>query len=406
MKYLLRLSLINILRQKRRTVLTVSVIALGMAMFISFSGLIRGVQDKQKENLIGFETSHLKIRSGSFDETKPYSTSNFITNYREIENILKTKKYIMSCTERISFTADLDNGVDAVPVVAVGVNLQKDPSVFSLTNFFIAGGLKTGGIVLGKSLADDMKIGIGDQAYITFHNGQGVIDSIGFQVTGIVQAVDPQVNNSTVYIDINDAKKALNIDSVMEIAVITPDIHKTDQYGKELQKTFPEEKVYTWYKLGEYYLKFAQADATSAYFFIFFMAIIAVVGIINTMLLSVYEKKKEIGMLKALGMTDPAIEFLFVLEGFWIGFWGCLIGLIIGCAVNLYFANVGFNLTIATANTKGNLGYDLMGIVKAEWDLPVMMSGFIAGILISSIASLYPARKTVKLQPAESLRNI
>ena len=124
------------------------------------------------------------------------------------------------------------------------------------------------------------------------------------------------------------------------------------------------------------------------------------------MLLSVYEKKKEIGMLKALGMTDMDIEFLFVLEGFWIGFWGCLIGLIMGCAVNLYFANVGFNLTIATANTKGNLGYDLMGIIKAEWDLPVMMSGFIIGILISSIASLYPARKAVKLQPAESLRSI
>ncbi len=406
MLYIIKLAFINILRQKRRTILTVSVIAFGMAMFISFSGLIRGFQDKQKENLIGFETSHLKIRGGDFNETKPYSISNFITNYIEIEKILEGKKYVRSYTERISFVADLDNGIDSLPVVVVGVNLKRDPSVFSLTNFFIEGNLTNGGIVLGKSIADDMKIGMGDQAYITFRNGQGTIDSIGFQVTGIVQAADPQVNNSTVYIDIDDAKKALNIDGVMEIAVVTPDIRKADFYSKDLEKSFTGEKIYTWRKLGEYYLKFAQADATSAYFFVFFLAVIAVVGIINTMLLSIFEKKKEIGMLKALGMTDREVEFLFVLEGFWMGFLGCTIGLALGCAINLYFVQNGFNFTIATANAKGNLGYDLMGIVKAEWDLPAMISGFITGVLISCLASLYPARKAVKLQPAESLRNI
>lgn len=396
----------NMFRQKRRTILTLVVIAFGMAMFVAFTGLIRGLQDKQKENLIGFDTAHLKIRNGQFDESRPYSTDHFLSDTGRIGSVLKTKNYVVAWTERISFLAEMDNGIDSLPVAVVGVDPVTDPKVFSLTNFFVRGGMKPGGLVVGNLLASDMKIGMGDTVYLTFRNEQGVVDSIEFSVTGIVQAAEPQVNSSTAFISLADAQKGMNTRMVSEIAVVTKDIRRVDEYKKDLEASLPSDRVDTWKKLGEYFLKFAQADAAGAYFFVFFMAIIAAVGVINTILLSVYEKRKEIGILKALGMTDRQVEFLFLLEGFWIGLWGCVIGLLIGSAINVYFGIYGIDFTVATANSRANIGYDVMGIIKTKWDIPAIVTGFITGVLISCASSYYPAKKASRVSSAENLRTI
>jgi len=402
----MKLAFANIFREKRRTILTVIILMFGMGMQVFFTGLEKGLQSKQLENLIEFDTGHFKIRSAKFEEDYPYSVSNFVARPGPVEAKLRTLNFVKGVTARVNFQAELDNGYDSSPVVAVGVDPAHDSEVFSLTNFFSEGKLADGGTVLGATLAKDMGVNIGDYVYLTFRNAQGTLDSLELEVTGIINAADPQVNNSTAYITLAEARKGLNTDAVTEICVKTDNYKRWPEYQKKLEALLPDMQVWSWRRLGDYFIRFAKMDAASGYVFILFIAIIALVGIINTMLLSVYEKQREIGTLKALGMTDGEVRSLFVLEGFWIGLLGAVAGLAFGALVNLYFVKVGFDINAMMGSDSANMGYKVMGIVHAGWDIPAILIGMLVSVGVSCLASLYPANKTTKMEPVEALRTV
>src|SRR5271157_644845 len=202
MGFLFSIAFKNVIRYKRRTALTSLVLSFGIMIFILMAGLLKGFDNKSFENQIQFETGDFKIRSGVFDEDSPLDISNFIKNYKNVENILNSKAYVKSFTERLSFSADLDNGKSTSPIVVIAINPGREDSVFTTSNFIVKGGLERDGAVLGYNLANDMNVSIGDQVYVTCRNAQGTYDSVELNVTGIINSPDPQVNNSTIYMNI------------------------------------------------------------------------------------------------------------------------------------------------------------------------------------------------------------
>ncbi len=253
MKYLIRLALANMLRSRIRTILTLLIIMVTMGMYVFFVGMVRGLQDKQKENLIDFETAHYKIRSAAFEEERPYIVSNFMTDYASVEKVLSQKRYVRAFTERIQFQGEIDNGIRSLPIIITGIDPEKDPSVFTLTDYITEGSLRKGGMLVGNTLARDLNAEIGSDLYLTFLNAQGTLDSIDFTVAGTIESTDPQVNNSTVFIDIGDAEKGLNINAVTGIAVKTVSLREAEKFIKDTKQSLPGFQVYSWQKLGEYY---------------------------------------------------------------------------------------------------------------------------------------------------------
>ncbi len=406
MGFLFSIAFKNVIRYKRRTALTSLVLSFGIMIFILMAGLLKGFDNKSFENQIQFETGDFKIRSGVFDEDSPLDISNFINNYKNVENILNSKSYVKSYTERLSFSADLDNGKSTSPIVVIAINPGREDSVFTTSNFIVKGGLERDGAVLGYNLANDMNVSIGDQVYVTFRNAQGTYDSVELNVTGIINSPDPQVNNSTIYMNIFDAQRYLNTDRVTELVLKTADYREFKKYEPDLIKSLQGLKVYDWEKLGQDFIRIGQAKARTIGFLLFFIAVIAVIGIINTMLMSVFEKKREIGTLKALGMTDGDIKTIFVFEGLLIGVLGNLAGLAAGILFNLYFSVHGLDITALIGTSSMDIGYKVMGIVKAGWDIGAIFRAVIVSLFVSILASYYPANKTVILQPAECLRTI
>ncbi|MGA2141646.1 MAG: FtsX-like permease family protein [Brevinematales bacterium] len=406
MKYLFSIAYKNVIRYRRRTTLTSLVLAFGIMIFIIMSGLLKGLDDKSFENQIQFETGDFKVRSASFDQDTPLDISNYITDYKKVESILDTKPYVTSYTERLSFSADLDNGKESTPIVAIAIDPGREDSVFTTTNYIIKGGLESDGAVLGENLAKILKVSIGDRVFVTFRNAQGTYDSVELDVSGIINAPDPQVNNSTIYINIFDAQKFLNTDRVTELVLKTKDYMKYQKYEPDLDKSLAGLKVYDWEMLGRDFLALSQAKSRSLGMLLFFIAIIAVIGIVNTMLMSVFEKKREIGTMKAIGMTDGDIKTLFVFEGLLIGVLGIIMGLAAGIIFNVYFMVHGIDFTAMMGGGSQNMGWKVMGIVKSGLDISSIVKAVILSLVVSVAASYYPAGKTTKLQPAECLRTI
>lgn len=404
MKYILLLAFKNVLRYRRRTVLTFSILTFGIMVYVLVTGILQGFDDQSFKNQINFETSDFKIRSLSFDEDNPYSISNYMNNYSAVEDILNKKDYILHYTPFIEFIGSLDNGNVDRPIIAIGIDPQTIDSVFTFSNFIYSGGFTEGGAVLGKNVASDMNLSIGDQIYVTFKNAQDAYDSVELTVSGLIDSPDPSVNSSTVYINIEDARSAVNSEGITELAVKSADYRKYRTYEADLSKSLVGCRIYDWNRLGQGFMAVGKAKKQSMNFFLFFIGIIALVGIINTLLMSVYEKRREIGMLKALGMTDRDVIAMFVFEGFSIGFLGSITGIIAGIAANIYFVIEGINITGLTGNI--DIGWKVMGVVRSEWDIASMAAAFIVSITVSVAASFYPSWKTLKMQPAECLRVI
>lgn len=404
-KYLWKLAWRNIIRAKRRSILTFSVLAFGVMMYILMECLLQSFQGISKRNLIEFETGDFKVRSVQYDEERPYIISNFIADYSGIEEELGGLDFVTGYTERINFLGELDAefSSDIVPVLVTGVQLESDPEVFTLTNFIEKGEIREGGLVIGKDLAEDMDVMVYDYANITFRNAHGTYDSYEFEVSGIIHSADPMVNNSVVFITLGDAQMMLDVTSVTEIAVKTKDYEKIEDFLPEAESALSGYSLYSWKDLGADMLAFMQADAAGGYIFILMIIVIAIGGTINTMMLSVYEKQREIGMLKALGMTARDVKRLFLIEGFQIGMMGSFVGLILGALVNLYFVLHGWDITKMFGGVD-NIGYRLMGTIHSEWDISAFLIGFLGSVLATTLAAYFPARRTTRLMPVEALR--
>lgn len=409
MGYLFSFAMKNLLRYKRRTLLTFLVLSVGVAMYIWFACLLEGFSRQSFENIINFDTGHFKIRSAQFDEDDALAVTNMLPAEKipHVEASLRSKKFVTGFTRRILFTGEADNSIDALPVVITGLDPNTDGKVFSLLSLLESGTLDTNGAVLGSGLAKDLGLKKGDMVYLTFRRQRGQLDSVALPITEVIRSSDPTVNSAMVYIGLAKARQLLGTKDVTEIAVKTTDMNKYKTFGRDLEKSLSGVKVFSWYQLAKDVLAIAQAKEGGSFVMVMFLVIIALVGIVNTMLMSVYEKRQEIGTLKALGMTDGDVRKVFLIEGGLIGVMGCLAGLVLGTLANLYFVEVGWDISAMLGGMDNiKMGYQVTGVVKSVWLVAPYFQALLFSVLASVLASYLPARKTTEMQPAECLRTV
>ncbi|MCK5219197.1 hypothetical protein KAR10_06740 [bacterium] len=204
MTYLFKLAFKNILRSKIRTVLTFLILSFGVGLYILLACLMAGFDKVSIKNVIDFETGHYKLRSPGFDEDHPYDLKNYLENSPAHKTRVLKLGFVQGAAERVQFLAELDNSIDSVPVVAVGIGPQ-DNQVFSLEQYITEGRLEPDGLLIGKSLAQDMELQRDDLVYLTLRDQHGMYTSMEMLITGIVNSANPQVNNSTVFMNLEEA---------------------------------------------------------------------------------------------------------------------------------------------------------------------------------------------------------
>lgn len=401
---ILKMAMKNIFGNKRRAMLTFLIMSFGIAMYILMGGILRGFDKTSFDNVINFETGHLKIQKADFDEDK-FGTENFITNYQNLVKKLSEKNFITGLTERLKYKGQIDNGEDAYPVLALGIDINTINSVFNVKDFISKGEFTKDGVVIGKNLAKDMKLKIGDSVYFTFRKANDMMDSVEIPISGIINAPDPGVNNSTIFFSLQFFQKLLGKDAITEINIKTNDIKKIGKYISILKPLVGKKlEILSWQEMAKDIFALTKAKHAGQNIFILAIIIIALIGIVNTMLMSVLEKSKEIGTLKALGMTDNEVEKMFITEGFIIGLFGAIFGIILGFLFTWYFVKKGIDVTAWTGDSNMNIGYRVMGTVKAAWDIKTFIISIVLTPIISAISAYIPARLTKKMQPAKILR--
>jgi len=393
-----KLAFKNLLRDKRRTLLTFGILTVAITYYIVITGMLGGFEEESIRNFIALQSSHMVIRSEDFNEE---TLEGYIENPWNIENKLEKYPFVKAYTERLKIVGFLDNGIDQYPVVIVGIDPKRDTTIFK--TFEYAKTPLNEGIWIGASIKKHFNVEKGDYLFLNMKGKNGVIVSRELEIKGILKTPDFEINNSHVYIDINFLRGMGNFKGeATEINILTDNFNKAEIYKNKLISAFKKLKIGSWMEEGADFLAISRTKNAAQGVLLFFIILIGIIGTANTLLISVFEKTREIGTLKAIGMTDGEVMKLFLSEGFLIGVAGSLSGVIIGVLINWHLVLHGIDWSPFMKDM--DIGYKVMGIVKNTWNIKSIIFALFLGPLTTTFASYFPSKRAMKMTPAECLR--
>ncbi|MCX5717045.1 MAG: ABC transporter permease [Nitrospirae bacterium] len=412
---LFKIAIRNLLRYKRRTLLTASLITIGVVfvlVFISVSGSFKNLMIGQiTDSMIGHLQVHRKGYVASI-ENLPLNLNIKSGAITRLENILNKQPEIVAYSPRIKFGGMFSNFVETTNIRLNGVYPDKElKSVPLLASRVIEGKkiLDKGGIWIPELLAKGMKVKLGDTIVVVATNKDGSVNGKQFVVAGVLEsATGPGGRDG--YIHIEDAIEVLRMEGmagmeISEVAIRLKDFGSLNAFSKKLDALLSKElnqqgkpifELHTWEKLSPFFTIARMIDVMT--FFIKLMLIaIVLISIMNVMIMAVYERIREIGTIAAIGTLPGKILNMFVIEGFCLGIAGAVIGNIVGIAL-IFMLNI-LKLTYNFGQQKGII---LQASVN-PYDLVVIS---VTVIIVSVIASLQPAFKASRMEPIKALRHV
>jgi len=408
MRFLLTLAWKNLSRYKRRTLITACALAFGIAMFIFMDGWLQGAERESERNIIWYESGSAKVMTAEYlDDLKRMPLKHAIEDPRAVEQALEGAGVIT--TRRTVFAGEIFHGEGSMYVKVIGVDPERDEKIYRLSETLARGRyLEAGeqGVVLGEWLAQDLGIEVGEEITVRTRTLYGAFQTLELIVVGVLNSPNPVINKGTAYIPLSLADEALEMEgAVTEITLFFPEWQDPEVKVESLRAALsglPGITVESWKELARDFLMIARAKSAGSSILLVLVFIIAAVGISNTMLMAVYERVREIGMMRAMGMTDGSIRVTFLFEAGGIGLIGTLAGVALGVLINWYMVNWGIDFTALMGQM--DIGYRVHSVFRSAWHPQAIVGGFVFGVVAAMVFSLIPSSRALKMQITDALR--
>lgn len=409
--FIIKLAVKNLTRHKRRVLLTASIIALAIAIFLVYDAVQLGLNKLSFDNIRDLETGDLQVVDKDYwANREDLALDNLITPKQELMNLIQATDYFKAAAPQLKFSANLNNGLDELPVIAYGIKPRLHNQVFTTKDYLLQGSMLEEGsyeVLLAKKLANLMDFKVGDYSTLVFKTESESFNTIEAQITGLIHTNNPEVNSNFVYLPLGLAQEALQVDDqVSEIVIKLSEDglarQVSSQLTQRLEQFFPQLEVHSWWDSAGEILAMSKVEEMEKLIMSGLILLIAAVGIINTIILSSLERRKEIGMMKALGVREREIILIFMLEAAGIGLIGAVIGSLLGAAVIAYLSLYGINLA-ALIGDLGDWGLPIMGKLYGVWNLSSFIFVINFAIIVSFLASILPAYWAARKDPVEAI---
>jgi putative ABC transport system permease protein len=405
----------NLLRYRRRTILTSLLIMLSVVavlLFISISGSFRSLMVGQiTDSMLGHLQIHKKGYVASIDSL-PLHMNLVPKMMNKVESILADTPDIEAYSPRVKLGAMFSNFTDTTSIRLNGVEPEKEIATSPLLGGRLVGGqlenglVANGKILLPELLAKGMKVKVGDTIVLVATNKDGSVNGITFVVQGILEGISGPGGRDG-YIHIDDARKLLRMKEaeVSEVAIRLSDPDKLKQVMAALGGTLGELKnkqgkpafeVHTWEKLSPFSNIAKMINLLDTFIKVMLIAVV-LISIMNVMIMAVYERIREVGTIMAIGTHPRKVLGLFLAEGFILGLVGTIIGTLISVAI-IYALNVT-QLSFSFGRQE-NL---ILQPTVASVDVIIVCAMVMA---VAVLASLQPAWKASRMDPITALRHV
>ncbi|MBI5298311.1 MAG: ABC transporter permease [Chloroflexi bacterium] len=391
-------------RNKRRTLLSALAVTVGLGMLIMMSGVLVGEMQGALKNTIQLFSGHLQIRGLNYDENKiSLKWEDLIESPQALADTVKGQyPQIVDATPRLVASGIVTRGENSRGVQVIGIDPDAQANqVYRqgvIEGDFLAAADREG-ILIGQPLAEKLSLAVGDQINLLVNTSNGDVQEQLFTIRGIYTTNTFGYDESTVFLPIAKAQTITGAeDRASLIFIVLKDKEQAETVAAALQS--PDYTVVTWRDMNAMIVQVE--DFAGAYMTIFYLIVLGITATVvsNTLVMSVFERTREIGILAAIGMKGRRILAQFLLEAALIATLGVIGGIIFGGAITYYFGVTGFPMDISKMGLTGILIENRIYTVLTL-DNVIYLS--VLTYIVTLVASFAPARMASRMEPVEAL---
>ncbi|HHP0447519.1 TPA: ABC transporter permease [Vibrio harveyi] len=406
---LVKLAWRNLWRNKLRTTIMLGAMVFGLMGVVSMMGFMNGLVDSMIKNAISWQTSHLQIQQKSY-LVNP-ELKDVIPDADKISKVLASNREVKAISERFLADGMIASARSTRGIRINGVNIEQEQNITPLSQHIVDGEWFSeegrNPILVSSKIVERLKLRVGSKVVLTLSDVNGEVAGAAFRVRGIFKTPSTGFDDGNVYVRKNDLEKVAGLSGTHEIAILL-----TSNNDAELKQLLafthsilpPESKdllsVRPWQEIQPLLSTMMSTMDVSNQVMLVVFVLAMTLGIINTMLMSVFERTREFGVLMAVGMQKHKIRLLIVFETLFLGLSGCALGLL-GSAIMLKVLSVTGLSLAGMAEGLGAYGVDTLlypRVSITEYQM-IIVAIFVASL----IAALYPARQILKHRPVDAM---
>lgn len=388
-------------RNRRRSFFSALAVGLGLMILLFLSSFIQGEISASIDTTIRLQSGHLQVRAQSYDEVKTsLKWADLVENPQALADKIAALAPVKVATPRLYASGILAVGDETAGVRVMGIDPLSEASL-PYKQGLLEGDFLTpddrDGILLGQALTGKMGVKVGDQVSLSVNTSNGDVAEQTFTVRGIYSTQTYGFDSVTALMPLAKAQAIAQAENhASTIFILLKDKNQISAMVPALQSS--QYKVLTWMKMNELLIQLEDlANSYMVYFYLIVLAITATV-IVNTLIMSVFERTREIGILSAIGMRSRRIMAMFLAESTLLAFGGILLGLILGGLVIAYFTRYGFY--VGQMQITGVMFNDR---IYTELTLKNTVQLSLMALVITLLAGLYPAWLAAHMEPVEAL---
>lgn len=409
MSTLIKIAWRNVWRQRRRTLLIAIAMGVVMALLVFYDGLIVGFEQAIYGNAIEVMGGNIQVHAPGYNEKNNSTPLLPLDNPDAVVQAAESHSDVLVAAKRINSGGLVTNREGAFSVQLVGLETEKEAPYSTVAQNISAGRFLNPDdgdlIVIGQGLATAMDIGVDDRITMVGNAKHEQTRQRTMTVVGIYDIGVPSIEKNTIYMSLSEAQQLFDLNGqVTEVVVNLDQIGQEPGVVRAINAKQPGYEVDTWVtSIPELKQTMDMKTGIMDVFGVIMLGI-AAIGILNLLMMAVFERTREIGVLGALGLKPRQITILFLLEGILIGVMGAVFGAILGTLINGLLGYYGIDysqfadLTEYTALISGRIYAQLV-------PLKVLQHAFTVAI-IAAIAALFPARQASRQEPAEALHYV
>lgn len=406
MRTILKIAWRNIWRNRLRSLVVIGSILIGIWAGVYVSGFSYGLNEQRTQSVIEERISHIQVHNPQWK--KEAKLEYEIKQPNKLQAYLAKSSEVKHSSHRVILNGMLGSAHYSTGIRIQGVEPHAEDQLTGLKERVDSGqyfSSKTRNpILIGEALAEKLEVKPGSKVVLTFTDEEGTILSGAFKVDGIYSDLSPQVEKSLVYVQNKDLVNILGRDELVhEYAIYLKGPAQMDAFKNEVQSAFPELSVETWKELSPELGYANELMSTMLYVIIGIIMLALCFGIINTMMMAVLERRKELGMLMGVGMSKTRLFLMIMFETLMLSLIGGPLGILLGYLSIKLSQQTGLDLS---SFGEGLGEYGIESVIYPSL-MPAFYFGTGALVMgITLIAAIWPARRALKLNPVEAIRTI
>ena len=395
----------NLWRNKRRTLITVASVSAGLACLMFAQSLIETIQIQLVAKSTGIHTGHLQVLDAKTADMK--FPDLWIPEPEKVVKTIRSLPNVTAFEKRVVVTGLVSSKVDSAGVMISGIEPAQDPKVLAISSYLKEGRtLSPGdeGIFLGDTLAGRLSVKVGEEVVLMATAKDGSMGAELARVVGIFHTGSYTFDASLVYVDAAKVQRLMSAEGeVNDFVVRLQDADRLEETRSRLAEALKGTglKAATWEEIDYELVGIRDYQDALLRLVLGVVFLIVALGIVNTLLMSMYERVREFGLLKAIGARSSFIGRLVVAESVLLGALGAAGGVAVGSSLIVYYGRQGLRLPINQA-VSFFMPFDAMLYLRFDW--PRHIVALSAVFVTCSLSGLPPALRAMRLKPAEALR--